>query len=74
MILLKVGYNKIFSMIRYLSPTRKSEKGVFYETVWTSVRYLSLLNCTHLDGKPHAFHLLGTFSVLVFLVVKKTLE
>ena len=43
----KVGYLQIFSVIRGLSPTRKSEKRVFYEIVWTSVVYLILLHCTH---------------------------
>ena len=46
---LKVGYLQIFSVIRGLSPSRKSEKRVFYEIVWTSVVYLLLLNCTHRD-------------------------
>ena len=35
-----VGYLQIFSVIRGLSPSRKSEKRVFYEKVWTSVVYL----------------------------------
>ena len=41
----KVGYLQVFSVIRGLSPTRKSEKRVFLEMVWTSV--VLLLNCTH---------------------------
>ena len=41
---LKVGYLHMFSVIKGLSPTRKSEKRVFYEIVWTSVVYLLLLN------------------------------
>ena len=44
---LRVGYLHIYSVIRGLSPSRKSEKRVFYEIVWTSVVYLSLVNCTH---------------------------
>ena len=44
---LRVGYLQIFSVIRGLSPTRKSEKRVFYEIAWTSMVYLLLLNCTH---------------------------
>ena len=44
---LRVGYLQIFSVIRGLSPARKSEKRVFYEIVWTSMVYLLLLNCTH---------------------------
>ena len=46
----KVGYLQIFSVIRGLSPTRKSEKRVFYEIVWTGVVYLLPLHCTHQDG------------------------
>ena len=46
----KVGYLKIFSVIGGLSPTRKSEKRVLYEKVWTSVVYLLPLHCTHLGG------------------------
>ena len=42
-----MGYLQIFSVIRGLSPTRKSEKRVFYEIVWTSVVYLLPLHCTH---------------------------
>ena len=34
---LRVACLQIFSMIRGLSPSRKSEKRVFYEIVWTSV-------------------------------------
>ena len=44
---LAVGCLQIFSVIRGLSPSRKSEKRVFYEIVWTSVVYLLLLNCTN---------------------------
>ena len=44
---LRVGYLQIFSVLRDLSPTRKSEKRVFFEIVWTSMVYLLLLNCTH---------------------------
>ena len=43
----KVGYLQIFSVIRGLSPTRKSKKRVFYEIVWTGVVYLLPLHCTH---------------------------
>ena len=45
----KVGYLQIFSVIRGLSPTRKSEKKVFYKIASTSMVYLSQLRCTHLD-------------------------
>ena len=47
--LLRVGYLKIFSVLRGLSPTRKSEKRMFFEIVWTSMVYLLLLNCTDRD-------------------------
>ena len=43
----KVGYLQIFSVIRGLSPTSKSEKRVVYEIIWTSVVYLSQMHCTH---------------------------
>ena len=43
----KVGYLQIFSVIRGLSPTRKSVKRVCYEIVWTRVVYLLPLHCTH---------------------------
>ena len=44
---LRVGYLQIFSVIRGISPTRKSEKRAFYEIVWTSMVFILLLNCTH---------------------------
>ena len=44
---LTVGCLQIFSVIRGLSSSRKSEKRVFYDIVWTSVVYFILLNCTH---------------------------
>ena len=43
----KVGCFQIFSLIRGLSPTRKSEKRVVYQIVWMSVVYLSQMHCTH---------------------------
>ena len=43
----KVGYLQTFSVIRGLTPTRKSEKRVSYEIVWTRVMYLLPLHCTH---------------------------
>ena len=43
----EVGHLQIFSVIRGLSPTRKSDKRVFYAIVWTSVVYLLPLHCTH---------------------------
>ena len=43
----KVGCFQIFSVIRGLSPTSKSEKRVVYKIVWTSVVYLSQMHCTH---------------------------
>ena len=36
----KVGYLQIFSVIRRLSPTTKSEERVFYEIVGTSMVYI----------------------------------
>ena len=44
----KVGYLQIFSVIRGLSPTRKSEKRIFYEIIWTSVIPLTI--ALHLPG------------------------
>ena len=55
-----VGYLKIFSLIRGLSPTRKSEKRVFFEIVWTSMVYLLLLNCTHRARIPVMRFLIDT--------------
>ena len=43
----QVRYLQIFSVIRGLSPTRKSEKRVFYEIVRMSEVYLLQLHCTH---------------------------
>ena len=43
----KVGDLQIFSVVRGLSPTSKSEKMVVYEIVWTSMVYLSQMHCTH---------------------------
>ena len=49
---LTVGRLQIFSVIRGLSSSRKSEKRVFYEIVWTSVVYFLLLNCIHWAFSP----------------------
>ena len=43
----KLGRLQIFSVVRGLSPTSKSEKRVVYEIVWISVVYLSQMHCTH---------------------------
>ena len=63
----RVGYLQIFSVIRGLSPTRKSEKRVFYEIVWTSMVYLLLLNCTHRG--PDRARLI--FSLIIVLISRE---
>ena len=57
---LNLGYLQIFSVRRGLSPTRKSEKRVFYEIVWTSMVHPLLLNCTN-----RAYELMFVLSISV---------
>ena len=68
---MKVGCLGIFAVIRALSPTRKSEKRVFYAIVWVGMVYLFLLNCIHQGGTKF---LLRKFVVKIYEHIRERRE